>query len=124
MSHAAANQPPRRYKQFIQRFPKLGAAHDLCDEAGAEGPLDPKTCSLIKIGLAIGAGLESAVKAHVRKARRHGATVAEIEQTIAQAMTTVGFPRTVAAWSWMFEQLDREQADEAQPRDVDPTSTP
>jgi len=38
---------------------------------------------------------------------QHGATAAEVEQAILLGMNTVGFPRTVAAWSWAKEQFDR-----------------
>lgn len=102
-----SSRPPGTFARFIERFPELGMAHDLVDRAAGEGPLDAKTCSLIKIGLAIGAGLESAVRAHVRRALQNGATEEEIEQAIMQAMNTVGFPRTVAAWSWARQQFDR-----------------
>lgn len=99
---------PGTYRQFITRFPALGDAHDSVDRAVADaGPLDPKTLSLIKIGICIGAGLESALRSHVRRAMQHGATEAEIEQAIVQAMTTVGFPTTVAAWSWARQQIER-----------------
>ncbi len=100
---------PGTFTRFITRFPALGAAHESVARAvEAAGPLDAKTCSLIKIGLSIGAGLESAVKSHVRRAAQHGATEAEIEQAVLLAMNTCGFPRTVAAWSWAREQLGRE----------------
>ena len=71
------------------------------------GPLDAKTLALIKIGICIGAGLESALRSHVRRAMQHGATPAEVEQAILLGMNTVGFPRTVAAWSWAQEQFKR-----------------
>jgi len=62
---------------------------------------------MVKIGICIGAGLESALRSHVRRALQHGATPAEIEQAILLGMNTVGFPRTVAAWSWAQEQFKR-----------------
>ncbi len=99
---------PGTYKQFITRFPKLGEAHELSQQGAEEaGPLDAKTLFLVKMGIAIGAGLESAVKAHVRRAMQAGATEEEVEQAIVTAMNTVGFPRTVAAWSWAQEQFER-----------------
>ena len=38
---------------------------------------------------------------------QHGASVQEIEQAIMLGMNTVGFPQTVAAWSWAHEQIAR-----------------
>lgn len=104
---------PKTYKAFIERFPELGAAHEtIAQSVQACGPLEDKTCSLIKIGISLGAGLESAVRSHVRRAMQAGATEQEIEQAIMLGMNTVGFPRTVAAWSWarvQFERAKKEQ---------------
>ena len=100
---------PSTYTAFVSRFPELGASHEAIAKAvDVAGPLDRKTCELIKIGLATGAGLESAVRSHVRRALQAGATEQEIEQAILLAMNTLGFPRTVAAWSWARQQFERE----------------
>lgn len=99
---------PKTFKKFIKKFPQLGEAHDLVDKAVKEaGPLDDKMCSLIKIGICVGAGLESALRSHVRRAMLNGASEAEIEQAILQAMNTCGLPRTVAAWTWAHQQFER-----------------
>jgi alkylhydroperoxidase/carboxymuconolactone decarboxylase family protein YurZ len=100
---------PGTFKQFCEKYPELASAHDAMTDAALNvGPLDEKSCALIKIGISLGAGLESAVKSHVRRASEAGATPAEIEQSILLAMTTVGFPRTVAAWSWARQQFERD----------------
>lgn len=97
---------PTTYKQFVSAYPALGRAHEEVARAVDEaGPLDLKTLALIKVGICIGAGLESALRSHVRRAMQHGASEAEVEQAILLAMNTVGFPRTVAAWSWAHEQF-------------------
>ena len=100
---------PSTFKAFIASFPALGQAHeDIAKAVDKIGPLDAKTCSLIKMGLAIGAGLESATRSHVRRALEAGATEIEIEQAVMLAMNTCGFPRTVAAWSWARQQIERK----------------
>jgi alkylhydroperoxidase/carboxymuconolactone decarboxylase family protein YurZ len=67
---------PGTYKKFIGRFPELGAAHEhVARTVRAAGPLDRKTCALIKIGSCVGAGLESALRSHVRRAMQSGANV-------------------------------------------------
>src|SRR5271157_5992884 len=94
----SAPQPPlpATFKAFIQKFAALGEAHEQVAKAvDVAGPLDRKTCELIKVGICIGAGLESALRSHVRRAMEHGATETEIEQAILLAMNTCGFPRTV-----------------------------
>jgi alkylhydroperoxidase/carboxymuconolactone decarboxylase family protein YurZ len=99
---------PGTFKDFISKFPELGKAHEQVAKAvESAGPIDAKTCALIKIGICVGAGLESATRSHVRRAMQHGASEKEIEQAILLAMNTVGFPKTVAAWSWARQQFER-----------------
>ena len=111
MSETHENMPaktPGTFKQFIARFPALGELHEQIAQAvEAAGPLDAKTLELIKIGISLGAGLESATRAHVRKAMTHGATKPEIEQAILLAYNTCGWPRMVAAWQWAQQQFER-----------------
>ncbi len=99
---------PGTYQAFITKYPELGEAHEGVARAVSKaGPLDQKTCELIKIGICVGAGLESALRSHVRRAMQHGASVPEIEQAILLAMNTCGLPRTVASWSWAHQQIER-----------------
>jgi alkylhydroperoxidase/carboxymuconolactone decarboxylase family protein YurZ len=103
---------PGTFRRFAQRFPRLVQSHEQVAHAiDAEGHLDAKTSALIKIGICVGGGLESALRSHVRRATEAGASEAEIEQAIVLAMNTVGFPRTVAAWSWAHEQFERDRTE-------------
>jgi len=103
---------PGTFRQFSARFPELAACHGRIAEAvNAEGHLDEKTSELVKIGICVGGGLESALRSHVRRATAAGASVGEIEQAIVLGMNTVGFPRTVAAWRWAHEQFERDRGD-------------
>ncbi len=105
---------PGTFKAFVQKFPELGRSHEMIAKAvEAAGPLDRKTCQLIKIGLSVGAGLESATRSHVRRALEAGASEQEIEQAILLAYNTLGFPRTVMAWQWAQIQFERNRADRA-----------
>ncbi len=109
-----SDRPPKTFQEFVGKYPVLGEAHQrIGREVEAIGPLDARQCALVKIGISIGAGLESAVRAHVRRASALGATREEIEQTILLAMNTVGFPRTVAAWSWASQQFARDEVEKA-----------
>lgn len=102
---------PKTFKDFISRFPEIGQAHEAIGKAVERyGPLDRKTCELIKIGLSVGAGLETATRSHVRRALEHGASEAEIEQAVLLAYNTCGFPRTVMAWQWARQQIERGTA--------------
>jgi 4-carboxymuconolactone decarboxylase len=97
--------PPDTFVEFCRRFPKLGEAWALAGEAGRDGPLDEKTRFLIKLAVSLGAMREGAVHSAVRKAVAVGATREEIEQVIALAASTLGFPGAVAVYSWVRDVL-------------------
>ena len=103
------SRPPAAHQAFVSRFPRIGQAWDLVSEEGAAGPLDAKTQRLLKLAIAIGALREGAVHSGVRKARDAGASTEEIEQVVALAASTTGFPSAVAAWSWVRDVLDTPQ---------------
>lgn len=108
---AAGGDLPATFERFSARFPDVVRAHTAMGKAtDAAGPLDRKTTELIKLGVCVGASLESATKSHVRRALDHGATREEIEHAVVQGLNTVGFSRTVMAWVWATEQMDREHA--------------
>lgn len=99
---------PGTFKAFTTKFKAVGDAHEAIARAvDGYGPLDGKTRELIKIGLSVGAGLETATRSHVRRALEQGASGAEIEQAILLAMNTCGFPRTVMAWQWARQQMEK-----------------
>jgi 4-carboxymuconolactone decarboxylase len=98
------SKAPAAHQQFVRRFPSLGQAWDLVNEEGGRGPLDPKTQRLLKLAIAVGAMREGAVHSGVRKARDAGASLAEMEQVVALAASTIGFPASVAVWSWVREE--------------------
>lgn len=102
---------PDKFKQFIARYPELGEAHarigQFCQQAG---PLDRKTIELVKIGISIGAGLETATRSHVRQALRHGASESELEQIALLAYNTCGWPRMMMGWMWIQQQLDKHSS--------------
>lgn len=103
----ASRKPPTKYERFTARFPKLGTAWEALALAGREGPLDERAARLIKLALAIGAQHEGAVHASVRKGMALGITREEMEQVVALAAGTIGMPRTVAAWTWINDELEQ-----------------
>lgn len=103
---------PKTFTRFTEKFPELRDIHEsIARFADQAGPLDRRECELIKMGICMGAGLESAFRSHVRRALEHGATTAEIEQAVLLAMSTVGFPRTAAAWQWAWQQIERDRGE-------------
>ena len=101
----ALPKPPETFRAFVECYPELSEAWELVGRAGRSGPLDEPTARLIKLGVAIGAMREGAVHASVRKALALGVEHAALEQVVALAAGTVGFPGAVAAFSWVRDLL-------------------
>ena len=103
-------RPPHAYQDFILRFPDVARAWEMLGNAGKQGPLDERLRRLVKLAVAIGAHREGAVRANVRKALAIGIAKEEIEQVIALSTGTVGFPGTVAVFTWIDEIIRGESA--------------
>lgn len=98
---------PDIYNSFRDRFGDVVKQHDAVAEAvDSAGPLDEQTVRLVKLGIALGAQAEGAVRSNVRKALSAGVSKESIEQVILLGLTTRGFPATIAAWQWALEVLD------------------
>ena len=102
------SQPPAAHRQFVRRFAKLAQAWDLANEEAGAGPLEARTQRLVKLAIAVGAQRESAVHSAVRKARDAGVSIAEMEQLVPLAATTIGFPASVAVWGWIRDEAGAE----------------
>ena len=100
-------RPPKTYRGFVKRYPKLEQAWECIAEAGREGPLDERTARFVKLGVAIGALREGAVRSNVRKALAMGISKEEIEQVVALAAGTLGLPSTAAIYSWVQDVMDK-----------------
>ena len=100
---------PAIYERFRADFPDIARAYDaLSDATHRSGPLDDRARRLVKLGIAVGAEAEGAVRSQVRKARGEGITREEIEQAVMLGITTVGFPVTIAALKWAREVFEAE----------------
>lgn len=100
---------PEVYQQFEKHFPEVKERFDALGAAEHEaGPLGEKERRLIKLGIAVGAESEGAVRSHVRKLLGIGATEEEILHAIVLSLTTIGFPATNAALGWAEEVLSEE----------------
>ena len=97
--------PPKAFMEFSRRFPKLAQAWDLLGEGGGSGPLNAKTCRLIKLGISIASRSEGATHSAARKCVATGATETEIYQVVALAASTIGMPAAVAAYTWIRDEL-------------------
>lgn len=100
------SQAPRAHQEFVQRYPEIGKAWELLQQAGEAGPLDARTRRLVKLAIAVGALREGAVHSAVRKAHAAGVGRAEMEQVVALAASTIGLPSAVAAYCWLKDELE------------------
>ena len=95
---------PEIYTRFRSDYPGVAAAQDSLAEAiSNEGNLDERTLRLVKLGIAIGALAEGAVRSNTRQALAAGATASDVRQVALCAITTRGFPAAVAALGWIEE---------------------
>src|SRR5262245_52716575 len=98
---------PGAYRRFADAHPRLIRAYEELSAASlAEGPLDRRAAELVKLGIAVGARLEGAVHAHVRRALEAGATADEVRHAVRLAVTTLGFPSMMAALAWVNDVLE------------------
>ena len=98
--------PPANYRRFKEQFPAVVEAYEALGKACHwNGPLSPRERELVKIGIALGAGLESATRAHTRLALAAGATPEQIHHAALLATTTIGFPAMMRAMSWVNDVL-------------------
>ena len=98
---------PAHFQWLFDEYPKVAKAYeDLGDAVPSAGPLDPRTRALVKLSIAVGARLEGAVHSHTRKALEAGATRDQILHAALLAMPTIGLPSTVAALSWIRDELE------------------
>ncbi len=97
---------PNVYQRFEDAFPDVHSAHqELAKACYQGGPLDPRSARLVKLGIAIGAQAEGAVRSHARRALSEGADPGEVRHVGLLALTTIGFPHTVAGLGWIEEVI-------------------
>jgi len=89
--------------KFISALEQLGEA------VRQEGPLPEKTSHLIQLAAAAAIRSEGAVHSHVRRALKAGAQPEEIYHTMLLLTSTIGFPGTSAALSWVYDILGEEK---------------
>ena len=93
---------PRAANHVADIFPDIWKAYAALGEACANsGPLDARTRRLVKLALAIGAASEGATHSHARRGESDGITADEMKQVAMLAIPTLGFPRAVAALTWI-----------------------
>jgi len=102
---------PFPYEFFKKEFPEIEKAYEkLANLCHATGPLDEKMRRLIKLGIAIGSESQGAVKSHTRRAIAIGISREEIHHIVLLSLTTIGFPKMIAALNWINEAFEEGPA--------------
>ena len=92
----AAQKTADTYPEVWKAYQALGAATENA------GPLEAKTRRLVKFGIAMGAGFDSAARSHARRAlEEDGISIDELRHVALLAITTTGWSRGVAALDWI-----------------------
>lgn len=89
----------RKYTKVWKAFTALG---DRCHQAG---PLDEKSRKLVKLALAIGAGLEGATHSATRNALAAGINPEDLQHVAILGISTLCFPASMRAMSWIADSL-------------------
>lgn len=96
---------PKNIETFRKRYRDLWKAFaQLADRCHDAGPLNEKTRRLVKVALAIGAGLEGATHSAVRNALAAGVKADEIRHVALLGVTTLGFPASMRALTWIGDR--------------------
>ena len=100
---------PLRFQEFNKNNPRIAEAYEnLASQCHKSGPLSEKERSLVKLGIAIGSGMEGSVHSQVRKGLDAGLQLDEIRHAFLLALTAIGFPRMMAALTWAEDILSKE----------------
>jgi len=89
----------KEYPGVWESYQGLGAA------IGAVDGMDKRTQHLVKLGIAIGRGVEGGVHSHVKRCKEAGIPDKEVYHAALLAVTTIGWPSAVAALTWIDDIL-------------------
>ena len=106
----AKKAQPKFYKELSKRHKEVfDAVEKLGKVTRAEGPIEGRTAHLIQLAAAAAIRSEGAVHSHARRALKAGATPEEIYHTMILLTSTIGFPHTSAALSWVYDILGEDE---------------
>ena len=93
-------KPPASTELFKKEHAGIWKAfEELSKQCRESGSLDEKSRRLVKVALAIGAGVEGGAHSAVRHAKEAGISKAELRHVALLAITTLGFPSAMRGLS-------------------------
>ncbi|RJX33601.1 MAG: carboxymuconolactone decarboxylase family protein [Desulfurivibrio sp.] len=101
--------PSRHYHELARLFPEaMTALENLGATLRSAGPLDAKSSHLIQLAGAAATQSEGAVHSHTRRALAAGASREEIYHALLLLVSTIGFPKVAAAFTWSKDVLEKQ----------------
>jgi 4-carboxymuconolactone decarboxylase len=95
--------------ELFRLFPEaMAALENLGSTIRRSGPIDEKTIHLIQLAGAAAVQSEGSVHSHTRRALEAGVTREEIYHALLLLVSTIGFPKVTAAFSWSKDILDKQ----------------
>lgn len=99
-------QLPRPVERFAQAYPGVWESfNQLGERCHDASGLDERTRRLLKLALTVGAGLEGGAHSAIRNALDAGAQPQEVRGVALLAITTIGFPGSIRAMTWIEDGL-------------------
>jgi len=99
---------PPSVANFRQKHAVWDAFANFGEKCHESGPLDEKTRRLVKLAMAVAFRHEGAVHSAVRNALRSGVSREEIEHVAILAITTIGWPASNAAITWIDDAFSQD----------------
>ncbi|MFP7674996.1 carboxymuconolactone decarboxylase family protein [Marivita sp. S0852] len=94
---------------LAEKYPSVWSAYSDLGEATANaGGLTDRERRLVKLALSIGAASEGAVHSHARRGLAEGIPYEDLQQVALLAIGPLGFPRGVAAGTWISDVEDTD----------------
>ncbi len=99
---------PKTYERIKARFPHVVSRLEALGEAlREEVSFNRREAELLKLAAAASSSLEGGVHSHARRALAAGAAPEEIEEAVILLVNQVGFSRTAAALTWIWDVLSK-----------------
>ncbi|HJV35880.1 carboxymuconolactone decarboxylase family protein [Geomonas sp.] len=100
--------PHEHYLELKERHGEvIAAVENLRAAAQSAGPLDKKTLHLIQLAASAAIRSHGSTHSHTIRALEAGATPDEIRHAVLALTSTIGFPTTAAALSWVDDVIER-----------------
>lgn len=100
--------PSKLFNKLVKEYPEVFEAHEKLGVAlRSAGSLDEKTLQIVQLAAAAAIGSEGAVHSHTRRALSAGAEADEVYHALIGLVSTIGFPRVMAAMSWAGDIIEK-----------------